>query len=157
MPELLVGVLSCSNSCHLGESDDSFGKAAAEACSARGFDVVAYHVCPDDVECIEASLIEMCDVDEADLVITVGGTGLKITEVTPEATLAAGVRQVPGIAEAIRVAATSADDRAMLSRGVSVQRGRTLIVNLPACESAFEAALDWLLDRADVLWKGSHA
>lgn len=149
MSDLLVGVLSCDDACSVEGEEDRFGKRAVDACRDRGHDVVAYHVCPNDEECIEASLVEMCDVDEVAVVITVGGTGLGLTEVTPEATEAASVRLVPGVAEAMRAAVGDSDPEAMTSRAVAGQRGETLIVNLPACEGAFEASLDWLLARIE--------
>lgn len=148
MAEVLMGIVSCSDSCHLGETDDTYGRTAAAQAAARGFDVVAYHVCPDDAECIEASLVEMSDVDEAHIVLTIGGTGLTLDQVTPEATLAAATRAVPGIAEAMRADVEHDDPTAMLTRATSVQRGRTLIINLPACEGPFEMCLEWVLARA---------
>ncbi|GAB4278016.1 MAG: MogA/MoaB family molybdenum cofactor biosynthesis protein [Coriobacteriia bacterium] len=146
MSSLLVGILTCSNECASGDAADEFGRAAIEACAERGFDVVAYHVCPEDIECIESSLIEMCDVDEAHVVLTLGGTGLRATDVMPEATASIAVRELPGVMEALR-AALSGDSRMMLSRGLAVQRGRTLVINLPATEGPSGESIDWILDR----------
>jgi len=73
----------------------------------------------------------MVNEAKVDLLITTGGTGLGPRDVTPEATLDLIERQVPGMAEAMRVAGAAKSPRAMLSRGVVGVRGRTLIINLP--------------------------
>jgi len=151
MDELLIGILSCSSACSLEGAEDVWGKRAAEACRDAGHDVVAYHVCPDDAECIEASLIEIVDVEEADVVLTVGGTGLAPSEVTPEVTEAVSTRLFPGVGEAIRAVTMEVDPRSAFSRGVAGQRGRTLIINLPACDETFDVALAWVLERLPVV------
>lgn len=147
MKDLLIGVLSCSSACSLQGEEDVWGKRTTEACRDRGHDVVTYHVCPDDAECLEASLMEMVDVDEVDVVLTVGGTGLDPSEVTPEVTLAVSPRVIPGVAEGIRAATAEVDPRSVFSRAVAVQCGRTLIINLPACDETFDVALAWVLER----------
>ena len=77
--------------------------------------------------------------------ITSGGTGLSERDHTPEATLRAGEKNVPGIAEAIRYNSLLITPRAMLSRAVAVMRGRSLIVNLPGSPKAVRECLDYLL------------
>jgi len=136
MAELRLGVLTCSDSRSQGIADDTAGRSVIEQAEARGWYVVAYHVCPDDRECIAASLMEMSDIEEADVVVTCGGTGLGPRDVTPEATIDVAERTVPGISEFIRSQWTRDTDRAVLTRGVAVQRGHTLIVNLPGSEEA---------------------
>ena len=88
-----------------------------------------------------SELIRLADSRQVDLIITTGGTGLSLCDVTPEATMAVATRNVPGIAEAIRAESLKITRRAMLSRGVSVVRGQTLIVNLPGSTKAVEEAL----------------
>jgi molybdenum cofactor synthesis domain-containing protein len=131
LSELRVGVLTCSDSRSAGQAEDTFGRALIERAEDRGWLVVAYHVCPDDRECIAASLMEMTDVEEADVVITVGGTGLGPRDVTPEASMDIAERDVPGIAEFIRREWPGDAETGVLSRGVAIQRGKTLVVNLP--------------------------
>jgi molybdenum cofactor synthesis domain-containing protein len=134
--ELRIGVLTCSDTRARGEAEDTAGLALIELVEQLGWLVVAYHVCPDDRESISVSLMEMCDIEEADVVITCGGTGLGPRDVTPEATLDVADRNVPGIAEYLRAESLRVTKRAMLARGVAVQRGRTIIINMPGSEKA---------------------
>ncbi|MDZ4064559.1 MAG: molybdopterin-binding protein, partial [Coriobacteriia bacterium] len=107
------------------------GLALIDACEQRGWVIVAYHVVPDDPEAITASLIELADVEGADAVFTLGGTGLGVSDLTPEATELVCERIVPGIPEAIRAHMRQTDPCHMFSRATAGVRGRTLIVNLP--------------------------
>lgn len=154
MSEICVGVLTCSDSRAVSGADDDAGRALMERAEALGWSVVAYHVCPDDRECIAASLMEMTDVEQADVVFTCGGTGLGPRDVTPEATVDVAERMVPGIAEHIRAVWARTESRAMLSRGVAAQRGTTLLINLPgtpeATVRAFEAIAEEIEHAADV-------
>jgi len=86
---------------------------------------------PDEPEAIAAQLRAWSDDAGLDLILTTGGTGLSPRDTTPEATLSVAHRLVPGIAEAMRAASLAITPHAMLSRGVAVIRGRTLIINLP--------------------------
>jgi len=93
-----------------------------------GFDVVRRVVADERSEIAEA--IEEL-TDEADLVVTTGGTGVAPRDVTPEATASVVERQVPGISEAIRADAAARTPHGLLSRGVAGIRGSALVVNLP--------------------------
>ena len=79
------------------------------------------------------------------MIFTAGGTGLSPRDNTPEATLRAATKNVPGIAEAIRAYSMQITPRAMLSRAVSVMRGQTLIINLPGSPKAVKESLEFLL------------
>ncbi len=70
------------------------------------------------------------------MVLTCGGSGLSLRDVTPEATRDVADREVPGIAEAMRVHSLAITPFAMLSRAICAQRGRTLIINLPGSTKA---------------------
>ena len=85
---------------------------------------------PDDLEAIESRLIRASE-EGIQLVVTSGGTGLSHRDVTPEATLAVIDKQVPGIAELMRLESLKVTPRAALSRAVVGIRGKTLIINLP--------------------------
>ncbi len=160
MAELRVGVLTCSDTRSAGEAEDTAGRALIELAEERGWLVVAYHVCPDDRECIGASLMEMADVEEADVVFTAGGTGLGPRDVTPEATLDVAEREAPGIAEYLRMRSAAVTGRAILSRGVAATRERTLIVNLPGSEKAVRESFGFLADQlehaVDMMAGGGH-
>lgn len=147
--ELRIGIITSSDSCRAGSRDDLSGKALAAMCEARGWVVADYHVCPDDQEALGVSLVEMCDSDHADVVFTTGGTGFGPRDCTPEATLAIGERVVPGIAEHIRARSAAITPRAILSRGVCVLRGRTLIINLPGSEKAVRESFAFVADQLE--------
>jgi len=83
---------------------------------------------------------------DVDLILTTGGTGLSPTDVTPEATRDVIQREVPGIAEAMRLEGLKHTPRAMLSRGITGLRGRTLIVNLPGSPKGVRESLGAILD-----------
>ncbi|GAB4289817.1 MAG: MogA/MoaB family molybdenum cofactor biosynthesis protein [Coriobacteriia bacterium] len=161
MALLRIGVLTCSDSRFAGEADDTSGKAIIDLVEARGWLAVAYHVVPDDAEAIARSIIEMSDVEEVDILLTTGGTGLGPRDVCPETTLAHCDRRVPGIAEAIRAESLKVTGRAMLSRGEAGQRGRTLIVNLPGSEKAVRESLAVVIEQlehaVDMMAGGGHA
>ena len=84
-----------------------------------------------------------------DVVFTTGGTGFAPRDCTPEATLEAAERNAPGIAEAMRLASLKVTPRGMLSRGVSVIRGKTLILNLPGSPKAVRENLEAVLPTLD--------
>lgn len=149
MGDLRVGVITASDSCHSGDREDLSGRHIVDTCEGRGWDVIGYHVCPDDAEAIEASIVELADVGAADIILTTGGTGLGPRDVTPEATLSACPRLVPGIAEAMRAVSLAFTKRAMLSRAVAAQRGSTLVVNLPGSEKAVRETLAVVLDQLE--------
>ncbi len=159
--ELRIGVLTCSDTRSRGEADDTAGRALIELAEERGWLVVAYHVCPDDRECITASLMDMADVEEADVVFTCGGTGLGPRDNTPEATADVAERMVPGIADYLRQRSLEITGRAMLSRAVSALRGRTLIINFPGSEKAaresFAFVADQLEHAVEMMAGGGHA
>ncbi len=149
MAELRIGVITASDRCHANEQEDLSGREIVATCEARGWDVVGYDVVPDEAETITASIIELADVANADVIFTTGGTGLSPRDVTPEATLAACPRLVPGIAEAIRAESMKVTKRAMLSRAVAAQRGITLVINLPGSVKAVRETLDVVLDQLE--------
>ena len=99
---------------------------------------------------VEETLRRWSDEEEMDLILTVGGTrpalGPVAGERVPEATVAVAERALPGLAEAMRAAAGSLNRQAWLDRGVTVIRGATLIVNLPAGGEVAAATLAPVLD-----------
>ena len=126
-----VGILTVSDKGHAGERHDASGPELARMLPAADFQVAATAVVPDELEAITAQLLAWCDRERLNLILTTGGTGLSPRDLTPEATLAVAQREVPGLPEAMRAAGLAQPPRAMLSRGVAVLRGCTLIVNLP--------------------------
>ena len=141
-----VGILTVSDKGHAGERADTAGPELGRLLDPRLFAVAAYQVVPDEPEAIAAQLRAWSDEAGLDLILTTGGTGLSPRDTTPEATLAVAHRLVPGIAEAMRAASLAITPHAMLSRGVAVIRGRTLIINLPGSPTAVRESIEFLAD-----------
>ena len=98
--------------------------------------VVSHVVVKDDRESLGAAIVTACDESGANIVLTCGGTGLSLRDVTPEATMDVCDRNVPGIAEAMRAHSLAITPHAMLSRALCMQRGRVLVINLPGSKKA---------------------
>jgi molybdopterin adenylyltransferase len=144
--ELLAGVLACVDGAGEDECDDVTGRMLVDACTERGWSVIAYDVCAKDMECIIMSLLEMVDVDEVDVLLTCGGTGIGEDDIMPEATERLSGRAVPGIPESIRDMLRRRWPETVLYRGVAVQRNSTVVVNLPGRREPAEVALDQISD-----------
>ncbi len=95
-------VITISDSASRGEREDLSGPAARDELEKLGCEVVAVQVVPDELEQIKQGLIDYCQPDDIDLVVTTGGTGLAPRDVTPEATAAVIQKEVPGMAEVMR-------------------------------------------------------
>lgn len=127
-----VALLTASDKGSRGEREDTSAQVVRELVEEElGGDIVEYRIVPDDQDEIRAALIEMADYFHADLVLTTGGTGLGLRDVTPEATLMIAERTVPGMTETMRAAAMQRSRLGMLFRGICAIRGNTLILNLP--------------------------
>ena len=141
-----AAVITLSDQGAAGQRKDKSGPAIVERLEQNGYDVIEQLLLPDDQARLERELIRLCDQRQPDLILTTGGTGFSQRDITPEATLAVAQRHVPGIAEAIRAASMQITKRAMLSRAVSVIRGKTLIINLPGSPKACMESMDVFLD-----------
>jgi molybdenum cofactor synthesis domain-containing protein len=125
-----AAVITCSNRSARGERADDSGELLATLLVADGHQVVLRTVVPDEVDAIRAAIAEALAAG-ATAVLTTGGTGLTPTDVTPEAVSALLDKEVPGIAEALRMASRDAVPTSVLSRGVAGTIGRALVVTLP--------------------------
>lgn len=101
---------------------------------------------PDERPGIERTLVELADREGCSLVLTTGGTGPAPRDVTPEATLAVGEREMPGFGEQMRQISLNFVPTAILSRQVAVIRGKCLIVNLPGQPKSIRETLEGLKD-----------
>jgi len=128
-PSLTAAVLTVSDSCARGERADTSGSAVAELLIRHKFSVVATEIVADELLGIQKALALLAE--EAPLVVTTGGTGIAVRDVTPEATRAVCDRFVEGIAEKMRAEGSKKTPFAALSRGVCGVRGKSLILNLP--------------------------
>jgi molybdopterin adenylyltransferase len=147
MRELRIGIVTSSDSCARGEREDLSGRVLAELVRERGWTVCDHRVCPDDRESLSASIVELADVDGADVVLTTGGTGFGPRDVTPEATMAVCDRMAPGVAEHLRAESAKLTPRAMLSRGLAGLRGTTLVINFPGSEKAVRESFGLVADQ----------
>jgi molybdenum cofactor biosynthesis protein B len=123
-----AAVLTVSDGVSEGTREDRSGDVLEELLAAEGYEVER-RVVPDDRDAIADAIAELAG--EARLVLTTGGTGLGLRDVTPEATMMVLERAAPGIAEAIRADSIARTPHALLSRGVAGAVGETLVVNLP--------------------------
>jgi len=128
-----------------GERQDTAGPVLRALLDPQCFEVSHYQIVPDEYEPLVAALVSWSDEAKLDLILTAGGTGPSPRDLTPEATLAVAERLVPGIAEAMRAAGLAHTPHAMLSRGVSVIRGNTLIINLPGSQKGATQSLEAIL------------
>jgi molybdenum cofactor synthesis domain-containing protein len=144
-----AAVITLSDRAFSGVYEDRSGPKAAEVLKAAGYEVVETILLPDDQSRLERELERLADQRQVSLVLTTGGTGFSERDRTPEATMAVADRNAQGIAEAIRVKSLAVTDHAMLSRGVSVIRKKTLIVNLPGSVKAVQESLGFILGALD--------
>jgi molybdopterin adenylyltransferase len=120
--------LTVSDGVARGERADESGALLQQLLEVEGYEV-SRRVVPDERSEIAAAIEELSD--EAQLVLTTGGTGVAPRDVTPEATASVVERQVPGLAEAIRADAFRRTPHGLLSRGLAGVRGSALVINLP--------------------------
>lgn len=109
------------------------------------FEVVA-RLIPDEQEDIEDTLIDLVDSEGCALILTTGGTGPALRDVTPEATLAVADKEMPGFGEQMRQISLHFVPTAILSRQVAVIRKQSLIINLPGQPKAIQETLEGLKD-----------
>jgi molybdenum cofactor synthesis domain-containing protein len=130
MTTVPAAVITCSNRSAIGERADDSGALLSLLLVDAGCSVGTRVVVPDDVDAIRAAVRSAVD-GGARLVITTGGTGLAPTDVTPEAVRVLLDREVPGVAEVLRLASHERIPTSVLSRGVAGTIGATFVVTLP--------------------------
>jgi molybdopterin adenylyltransferase len=128
-----IGVINVSDRASQGIYEDIPGKAVVELLHEyliSEFEVV-YRVIPDEQDQLAQAMMHMADIDGVCLIITTGGTGPALRDVTPEATEAVCQKMLPGFGELMRQVSLQYVPTAILSRQTAGVRGNTLIVNLP--------------------------
>lgn len=141
-----AAVITLSDAGYKGEKEDVSGPTIAKRLKDEGYEVVEQILLPDEPSLLKKELMRLADQRQIDLVLTTGGTGFSMRDQTPEATLAVKDRDAPGIAEAIRAESLKYTKHAMLSRGVSVIRKKTLIINLPGSPKACMESMDVFME-----------
>ncbi|MGE4413536.1 MAG: molybdenum cofactor biosynthesis protein B [Candidatus Caldatribacteriota bacterium] len=141
-----VAIITVSDRSAHGERKDLSGNTIREMLGEIEAEVVWYKIVPDELEVIKSTLKEAIEKWEADLVLTTGGTGLAVRDVTPEATREVVEKIVPGISEAMRLESFKKTPRAILSRAIAGTRGRSLIINLPGSPRGVRESLAVILE-----------
>lgn len=143
-----IGLVSVSDRASTGVYEDKGIPALQEwlANAVKNPLTYATRLIADEQPVIESALIELCDVERCDLVLTTGGTGPARRDVTPEATLAIAHKAMPGFGEQMRQISLNFVPTAILSRQVAVIRGRTLVINLPGQPKSIKETLEGLRD-----------
>jgi len=145
IPEAMTAaVITVSDSCARGDRTDFSGPAVGELLRKRNFSVIGTEVVADDQSAIQKAIAYW--VQEAQLVVTTGGTGIAERDVTPEATRAVCERLLEGVAERMRFEGAKKTPFTALSRGVCGVRGKSLILNLPGSPGGAVDSLEAVVD-----------
>lgn len=126
-----AAILTISDKGSRGERVDTTGPSLTAWLRKRDFETVHAAIVADEEDQIAHSLMDLADQEQADLVITAGGTGVSPRDVTPDATLRVVEKVLPGFGEAMRAAGREKLATAIISRALAGIRKRTLIINLP--------------------------
>lgn len=142
-----IGIVSVSDRASTGVYEDKGLPALQEWLGRALHNPLQFEarLIPDEQERISATLIELVDAG-CSLVLTTGGTGPALRDVTPEATLAVAHKEMPGFGEQMRQISLRFVPTAILSRQVAVIRGKSLIINLPGQPKAIAETLEGLRD-----------
>jgi molybdopterin adenylyltransferase len=137
-----VAVITVSDSAVAGTRADGSGPAVRERAESFGWTVSAQEMVSDESLEIADTVRRLADSGLYSLILTTGGTGVALRDVTPEATRTIIEREIPGLGELMRSEGRKFTPRAVLSRGLAGLRGRTLIVNLPGSPKGAVQSLD---------------
>lgn len=155
-----AAVITVSDKCSAGERIDTSGPAVAGMLEDAGFSLVYTSIIPDERREISAELIKCADELGADIIVSTGGTGFSVRDVTPEATRDVIDREVPAIPQAMLYYSLGITPRAMLSRAAAGIRSGSLIINLPGSEKAarenLSAVIGTLQHALQMLAGGGH-
>ena len=146
--ELVIGLVSISDRASTGIYEDK-GIPALQEWLAGALTTpwrAETRLIADDQATIENTLIELVDRNKCDLILTTGGTGPTLRDVTPEATLAVADKEMPGFGEEMRRISLNFVPTAILSRQVAVIRKQTLIINLPGQPKSIRETLEGVCD-----------
>lgn len=144
MSEIKIGVITASDRASAGIYEDISGVAIQDTMKdyLRSEFEIVYRCIPDVQEEIEKTMIELCDKERCCLVVTTGGTGPALRDVTPEATENVCEKMMPGFGELMRQESLKFVPTAILSRQTAGIRGNSLIINLPGKPKSIRECLD---------------
>ena len=139
-----IAVLTVSDGCFSGHREDKSGELIVQWVDRSGYTTVERSTLPDEVDLIADKLQAWADSGVADLIVTTGGTGFSLRDVTPEATRMVIEKDAPGLADVVRKHGLKKTPYAVLSRGIVGVRCRTLIVNFPGSPGGVTDGLEAL-------------
>ncbi len=139
-----IGIITTSDRASAGIYEDISGKAIESTLKEylKSEWKPLYRLIPDEQKVIEQTMIELCDQEGCALVVTTGGTGPALRDVTPEATEAICEKMLPGFGELMRQESLKYVPTAILSRQTAGIRGKSLILNLPGKPKSIRECLD---------------
>lgn len=140
---LTFAIITCSDTRTLEE--DTAGALLEELIAQNEWTCLDRAIVKDERHVIARHIVRACDELDADIILTCGGSGLSLRDVTPEATMDVCDRNVPGIAEAMRIHSLNITPYAMLSRALCMQRGRHIVINLPGSKKAAQENWDGIV------------
>jgi molybdopterin adenylyltransferase len=143
-----IGIVSISDRASQGIYEDLGVPALKSWCEKAILGEIVFQekLIPDDFELIKSTLIDLCDLEHCDLILTTGGTGPSLRDVTPDATEAIADKIMPGFGEQMRQISLHFVPTAILSRQTAVIRNKCLIINLPGQPKAIQQTLEGLKD-----------
>jgi molybdopterin adenylyltransferase len=141
-----VAIVTVSDSAVAATREDRSGPKLRERSESLGWTVAAQELVPDETGQISSLLQRLADSGRFSVILTTGGTGVALRDVTPEATRAVIEREIPGVAEVMRAEGRKATPLAALSRAVAGVRGRTAIINLPGSPKGAVESLDAIVN-----------
>lgn len=143
MPRARAAVITVSDGVSAGVREDGSGQALEEMLTSNGYQV-SRDLVPDQVDRITAAITEACS--NADLVLTTGGTGFGLRDVTPEATGSVLEREAPGLVHAMLARGIESTPMAALTRARAGTVGNSLVVNLPGSPKGAVENLEAIID-----------
>ena len=143
--QIIVGIITVSDRASRGQYDDLGGPALKKAAEDYGWNVVAESLVPDEKADIQRAVRDLIGKGCA-LILTTGGTGVALRDVTPEAVREIAVRELPGFGEVMRMESLKITKNAILSRNLAAVVAHSLIICLPGKPSGAVECLSFVID-----------
>jgi molybdopterin adenylyltransferase len=145
MADITAAILTVSDKGSRGEREDTSSLEIRILLESVLISVVHYDMVPDDQNLIAEKIREFADEKKVDLILTTGGTGVSPRDLTPDATLEVIEKEIPGIAECMRMKSATMTPHALISRAVAGIRKNSLIINLPGSPKGARENLSFIL------------
>jgi molybdopterin adenylyltransferase len=142
--QIQTGIITISDRASRGQYDDLGGPALKKAAEGYGWKVVAENLVPDEKRDIQRAIREQIN-DGAQLILTTGGTGVALRDVTPEAVREIAVRELPGFGEVMRIESMKITKNAILSRNLAAIVEKSLVICLPGKPSGTVECLSFVV------------